>query len=196
MSALPSSHVISHSGSHFLTPLSLFLWPPVLHRLPPVSSSLSSNGDKKTSSTKASSHVSPLHLFFLFLCLCPFIHTVSWTKRKWPGRDRGSVRRSLRLSGCQPLGSGWRPGVGSAPGSARLIEVPGGRRGAGGEGEGGGGVIYQTDIKKTESLGHEWHLWLKKNIRKKKKGNRSWGGRKKKCWKLLFVEFVVYSVCC
>lgn len=39
---------------------------PVLHRLPPVSSSLSSNGEKKTSSTKASSHVSPLHRSFSF----------------------------------------------------------------------------------------------------------------------------------
>lgn len=148
LGALPSIHVISHSGSHSLTPLSHFLWPPPHSpcRALPSSRLLFSIIKWQKNKKVVRRHLLTFTPLFLFLCLCPFIRTVSWTKRKCRGWDRGSVGRSLCLSGCQPLGAGWQPGTGSAPGSARLVEVPGGGRSGPGWGMGdGGGWCYLPD---------------------------------------------------
>lgn len=118
--------VISHSCScsDFLTLCPCFS-DPVLHHLAPVSSSPTSNGKNKKVERRC---LLTLHLYTSLSLFVSFICSVSWTKRKWPGQDRGSVRRSLRLSGRQPLGSGCRPGIDSGHGSACLIEVPGGEK--------------------------------------------------------------------
>ena len=60
--------------------------------------------------------------------VCLSICLVSWTKRRWPGRNPGPARGSLCLSVCQRLGSGSRPGFGSGPGPACLIGAPGGEK--------------------------------------------------------------------
>lgn len=57
---------------------------------------------------------------------------------------------------CQRLGSSSRPGFGSGPGPACLIEAPGGEKKRSSTHKlipKAEGVISETDIKKAESLG-------------------------------------------
>lgn len=126
---LPWIHVTSHPYSDFLTPPSLFSSPRSLSCLTFLVSSTPPHQMPEHESGAMHWVMSNLYLspslstsLFPYPSICP----VSWIRR--PGRNPRPVRGPLCLSVCQRLGTGCRLGVGSGPGSACLIEVPGGEK--------------------------------------------------------------------